>query len=630
MSTTAVRLVPLILLSQALVGVAALIIFVVGAPALLLLDSTETRATLITSSYVALGSGITAFWTNYRRLNKIRYVVRALVLGSRAYEIEEIVELDRIPARIAQHAAGVTLLFAITTLLPWFRPTRLDLITSLSLFLLAALVIAAAALLLYVLVRGAVARVIELIPPDTAREAIRLLEQQGVPSRRVLAHMIAAVVTPMVFVTVGAVLAAQAHVQYTATQARVGTATALARAVGDDYPSFLPRAGQDKAALDARENGYRILLFDEEREYHLEHDLHANMSLYVPISPGNANIKFRAYSDSIFSNLLLFVTALLVVLLLAIWIGWWLGQKLVQDLKLAGRQILNLGNEQVLRRGIMFIDPAQLRPVASLGQAVERLTERFRIFAKAQERRIAAREAALRLRGLLFASVSHDLKSPLNAILGFCTLASSEPMNPQQSESLLIVERRGRELLALLATILDAARVDAQKMTFLSQEVDVADVIEEAVERGGDLGPMNAAPVEVVIDPDLPKVSWDAPRVAQALAALIGHAQRLNPGGGVVVQAMKFSDEQIRVAVLEPSGAMSIAELARLLEPNYIATTQRRLGGLAMGLSLARSLIQLHDGTLELTLREEKGVVFLIALPKVFVPKETESGRLTS
>ena len=74
------------------------------------------------------------------------------------------------------------------------------------------------------------------------------------------------------------------------------------------------------------------------------------------------------------------------------------------------------------------------------------LAARFRVFAQAQERAISARKATARMRGLFFASVSHDLKSPLNAILGFTELVrKSETLSAGQSESLSLIDRRGRE-----------------------------------------------------------------------------------------------------------------------------------------------------------------------------------------
>src|SRR5678815_287025 len=106
------------------------------------------------------------------------------------------------------------------------------------------------------------------------------------------------------------------------------------------------------------------------------------------------------------------------------------------------------------RGGRLSVRPPRFSVIGELESAIERLAERFRVFARAQERAILAREAATRMRGLFFASVSHDLKSPLNAILGFAELVRLEPLTTGQAESLDVIARRGRELLALIETCL--------------------------------------------------------------------------------------------------------------------------------------------------------------------------------
>ena len=127
---------------------------------------------------------------------------------------------------------------------------------------------------------------------------------------------------------------------------------------------------------------------------------------------------------------------------------------------------------------------ARFRMVARLGQAIEQLAGRFHVFAKAQERSIHARQAAARMRGLFFASVSHDLKSPLNAILGFTELVRRTELSPGQLESLDLIDRRGRELLALIETILDAARVEAGQLSLLLEAAEVTALLEEASIKG--------------------------------------------------------------------------------------------------------------------------------------------------
>jgi signal transduction histidine kinase len=602
-----------VLLLQLFVGSAAFLAFVVGAPELLLLDHDQARGAFFTTMYVAVATEVLTQALIYRRLARLRYVLRALALGSRAFEPEEVADLARVPAFVTFVSSGIAMSFSLTTLLPFVRAPGIDTSTSVSLFLLSVLVIVAAGLPLFVLVRTAVSGALELVPHEAAREVLELLERQDVPRQRVLIHMVASVVTPLSFVAIGAALVAHAHVRAAADQARIDAAIALARAAVDPLPGVVPLAGRREAMRASADEGFSVRSSRAPALYAVEREDDGSVSVFVPLDEGHAVVGFQGTGRiRVGQNVLIASSAFLVM---ALWIGWRIGRTLADDLVAATRQVRLLGNEDVLRGGTRIARPARFQAVTTLGRAIEGLAERFRVFAAAQERAIEAREAALRLRGLLFASVSHDLKSPLNAVLGFCALAAAEPLEEAQHESVRIIERRGRELLALIETILDAARVEAQRLTLNVSQVAVEEVIERALERGDELGPMDASPVVLDLASDLPLVYWDDARMSQALAALIGHAKRLSPSGGVRLEAMRKAPSSILIRVIEPSGVFSAAEVTRLLDAQNAATAPRRLGGLALGLSLARALVQMHGGTLLVGPGHGKEVVFVLVVP---------------
>jgi signal transduction histidine kinase len=341
------------------------------------------------------------------------------------------------------------------------------------------------------------------------------------------------------------------------------------------------------------------------------------LAVTTPVEDGDAHARVRfsgSENASISASILAVVAG---ALLLAISLGSRLGDTLSRDLHSATRRVRALGADHALRLGPLAEDPARFAIVVDLGRVIDLLANRFRVFAAAQERAIEAREAALRLRGLLFASVSHDLKSPLNAILGFASLAMAETLSAAQEESVHIIERRARELLTLIETILDAARVEAQKLTIHRAKTSVAAVLALAIRRGDELGPMDAADVVCVVDDDVPLVLWDDARMAQAIAAIVGHAKRLAPQGGVRIHAVHESATRVGITIEEPSGTFTVDEIARLLDARNAATAPRRMGGLALGLSLARSLVKLHDGVLEASPRPDgaPGVVFRLSVP---------------
>ena len=168
--------------------------------------------------------------------------------------------------------------------------------------------------------------------------------------------------------------------------------------------------------------------------------------------------------------------------------------------------------------------PARFAVVAGLGRSVEALAERFRVFAAAQERALTAKAASRRMKQLLFASVSHDLKSPLNAILGFAELVRDEPLSPSQRESLDMVAGRGRELLVLIETILDAARVEAGQLQLMPTAVDVDDLIADALSKARDLSGERQLEVIVEMARGIPPLNVDRTYASRAVGVLISHA----------------------------------------------------------------------------------------------------------
>jgi len=317
------------------------------------------------------------------------------------------------------------------------------------------------------------------------------------------------------------------------------------------------------------------------------------VTVLAPLDDGSAEVRFLGTTEGVLG--LPFLAMALLVTGLAGALGTALGTALGRDLRAATRDVRELGTEAVLSGGTRVVRAARFRMVARLGQAIEQLAARFRIFAKAQERSIEARQAAARMRGLFFASVSHDLKSPLNAILGFAELVRKTELSSGQLESLNLIDRRGRELLALIETILDAARVEAGQLSLLLDAAEVPALLEEASIKAKDLA--SSAETEVVPswDANLPLVRVDPVRIPRALATFMAHALRSTTGGELHVHGSAVPGG-VRIDVELPRRD---PDLESLLQPNLRrGETQHR--GLALGLRLARSVVELHGGTVEI------------------------------
>src|SRR5262249_21579962 len=159
------------------------------------------------------------------------------------------------------------------------------------------------------------------------------------------------------------------------------------------------------------------------------------------LQPGAALVLFGAARLS--STVLAYAILLMAAVALTSILGTRAAAFFDSDLALATREVRRAGVAEVMR-GTIISHEARFSTLHNLLEAIDTLGGIFREFASAQQRSIDAREATERMRGLLLASMSHDLKAPLNAVLGFTELVRRNPLTKEQHESLAIIEQRGR------------------------------------------------------------------------------------------------------------------------------------------------------------------------------------------
>lgn len=518
------------------------------------------------------------------------------------------------------NAWTVSAIGSVSLAMTILRPTQIPPLTALTLGLFAAVLLAASSLPLLMLVRRDFVRVMECVPPDIMGDIIDAQVRSGRLRGRTSRRLLAAIVAPVAFLALGSALIAGAHVRAANEISRetiareVITATLLPRA--DLAPSSSARSiGLAQAEL-AR-MGFRTQL-DPTREVEAQKKLYQDLvSLNLPLPPGSVEVEFVGSTVWPISQASFFLA--LFALLAAGAVGIALGRFLSRDLKMANHGVRLLGTDAALE-GTRVMRPARFRAVAELGSSIELLASRFRLFAQAQQRSIEAREAATRSRGRFFASVSHDLKSPLNAILGFAEITHNDPKtNAQQRESLELILQRGRELLALIETILDAARIEAGQLTLERTEEPLETLLDLAIDKAQDLS--HDAGTRIVVDApaDLPTLVVDRLRFSQALATFIGHARRTSERHTlrVLVEVERKAERpslarrKIHIFVEIPSTRFSAQELEALLIPERQPGQHR---GLALALRLAKSIIELHGGQVTITGRTVREPAFAIQL----------------
>jgi signal transduction histidine kinase len=569
------------------------------APQFLLLQGSLALEGALRLGYGVLAGGVPSLVIGAVRLRRYRFLLRALAVGSKAVEAHELYQLADEPRRgivswLVPTSAGV----AIATLL--LRPQTIDLATLATLCLVGLVIAAASSLPLFVVLRTTIARALMLAPPEAMREVVEDAERLGQIGQRVSRRMITAVVMPVFFTAFGATLIVAAHVRRADERSREETARILSRAVLEPSAGPSPSLGVEDAVLQARALGFYAYSSREPSEYRVERGKSGRLVVTTPLDTGSGSMEFNGSTVGILSPRALAVA--LVATLLAGLFGRFLGRALRDDLRRATRDVRELGTEAVMSGGRRVVRSARFRVVARLGMAIARLAGRFRVFARAQERSIEARDASARTRGMFFASVSHDLKSPLNAILGFTEIVRARPVTPGQAESLELIERRGRELLALIETILDAARVEAGQLSLVLDSMDMGTLLEEAVARGRDLGGDQPVQISVQTAPGIPLLRADRVRLPRAVATFVAYALREAAEPSLRIVATPEAPGRARIDVEVPSERLKVGELESVLDPaRAFGTTQHR--GLSLAIRLGRAIVELHGGSVELDRR---------------------------
>jgi len=475
--------------------------------------------------------------------------------------------------------------------------------------LLALLVVSAAGLTLYAALRATLLSVIELAPARVMATLVAEEEKSKRAVRLIRFRLIFSVVAPVAFVTLGSTLVVSSHIRRADEQQREAIALAVARSAFEGSPGIVSTAGLPQATEVARQYGLFISWSSEPQPYRRRHTPGGDLQLVAPLDSGSVTVNLQAGRFGEIGWFAWFVTAAAV--LTAGWLGTLLARFLVEDLSNATHQVRALDTQLLVPEGHEIAYQPRFEVVAELSASVEKLAGRFRVFAQAQERAIRVGEATTRMRGLFFASVSHDLKSPLNSILGFAEIVRrTESLTEGQEESLSVIERSGRELLALIETILDAARVEARQLQLMREAVSIDDLVSDIVEKGRHLAGANAVDVIGDIAGGVGTVEVDRVRFSNALATFVGHAGRSVPGALVRLHIAPLQQNQVGFALEIPSPP----DVRDAAGGDYKAMPSPHRG-LALGMGLARSIIELHGGTIYRVDRGKKGLRFVVKLP---------------
>ncbi|XYH92819.1 ATP-binding protein [Sorangium sp. So ce1128] len=228
-------------------------------------------------------------------------------------------------------------------------------------------------------------------------------------------------------------------------------------------------------------------------------------------------------------------------------------------------------------------------------------------------------EDAVRIKDAFLATVSHELRNPLNAILLWTRLLGGGRVDTlKMQQGLQAVERSAKAQSQLVEDLLDVSRMMAGKLHLRPRDTDLAQVAAAAVDAVRPAAEAKRIQLEAAHDAQAGLVRVDPDRIQQVLWNLLSNAVKFTPPGGRVQVRVSREDGELRVSVADTGNGISREFLPHVFERFRQADTmpQRRQGGLGLGLAISRQLVELHGGILSAdSPGEGLGAVFTVALP---------------
>ncbi len=268
-----------------------------------------------------------------------------------------------------------------------------------------------------------------------------------------------------------------------------------------------------------------------------------------------------------------------------------LGERLVGVIAMFARQPLNEATTEAL---------ASVAHSIALG--IERKhteAQRTALLEREQHARALAEEAN-RLKDEFLATLGHELRSPLNAILGWVQMLRGGRLNPAaQVNALEVVERNARAQNRLIEDLLDVSRIITGKLRLDIQPVELTAVITAALDTVRPAAEAKNIDLAIVLDPKAATVSGDPNRLQQVVWNLLSNAVKFTPKGGRVQVELSRVGSQVEIIVTDSGAGIASAVLPHVFERFRQAdsSTTRIHGGLGLGLAIVRQLTESHGGS---------------------------------
>ncbi len=293
-------------------------------------------------------------------------------------------------------------------------------------------------------------------------------------------------------------------------------------------------------------------------------------------------------------------------------------EDLISNLAALATERKPLTSRVVQRRGCVVDCALVPLPDGGVMLAQSDVTDSFKV-EKALRERSSALEAADRLKSEFITSMSYELRTPLNSIIGFAELLDQRifgEMNTQQSDYVKNILSAADGLKHLISSVLDLAVIDAGEVELELSDVNLVEAVEESATLAQELAHKIDISLMVDMPQKVPAITADGRRLKQAIYNMVSSMLSFARYGGVINISLKDEDETVTLFISNSESGLALKERERLISVVEMGSSPggRRITGL--DLALVRSIVTLHGGTINLERYDGEGLRLSCTLPR--------------
>ena len=251
-----------------------------------------------------------------------------------------------------------------------------------------------------------------------------------------------------------------------------------------------------------------------------------------------------------------------------------------------------------------------------------------RLLASEKQLRRQAEEAS-RLKDEFLAVVSHELRSPLNAITGWASLLLMRQLDDRTKHAIETILRNAQTQTQLVADLLDVSRIVTGQLRLKVQSFQLIPVIEAAIEVVRPASEAKSIRIETILDPSAGPIAGDPDRMQQIFWNLLSNAVKFTPKGGRIQVRLQRINSHVEVVVSDTGRGVDPKLLPFIFERfrQGDSSTTREHGGLGLGLAIVRHLVELHGGVVNAySDGAGKGAEFIVQLPTLVSARTSQPG----